>query len=125
MVHSFAIHEPQCRELFEQRENLKPVKERRPCPVDPAITLKTNNIDALNAAGNTGSLIPCIHCNRTFMSDKLRIHHKSCTAKTPARRVDEPIKRGDETRYDEHYDNGNMMMCKECGRTFNSTAFSK
>jgi hypothetical protein len=35
MLHSFAIHEAQCRELFEKREALKPPKERRKCPSDP------------------------------------------------------------------------------------------
>jgi hypothetical protein len=39
MVHSFPIHEKQCIKLFEDREALKPKKERKPVPSDPALTM--------------------------------------------------------------------------------------
>ena len=43
MIHSFDIHIVQCRDLFEKRENLKPIKERRKCPEDPTIGFYNNN----------------------------------------------------------------------------------
>ena len=38
-------------------------------------------------------LCECEHCGRTFLEDKLAIHHKSCSAESPARRVNEPLTR--------------------------------
>ena len=108
MLHSFAIHENQCRDLFEKREELKPVKERRRCPDNPfnsnVAVLKAAGggstrglIDAMNAAAsesyNTGMLTACNYCGRTFLPEKLAIHNRSCTSDNPARRVTDSVNR--------------------------------
>jgi hypothetical protein len=36
---------------------------------------------------NTVSLSTCAYCNRSFLSEKLLIHNRSCTADNPARKV--------------------------------------
>lgn len=153
MLHSFEIHVAQCRDLFEKREMTKPPKERRKCPTDPTIgmkgTMNPNDLDAVNAASQqawTGSLAKCKFCGRSFLQEKLHIHNKSCTADNPARRVDEPVRRGNEkpiTSTQQSYDisayesqdgfeyaagsGGGYggYRCNDCGRSFNEIAYEK
>jgi protein-arginine kinase activator protein McsA len=99
MLHSFAIHEVQCREMFEKWESKKPPKERRKCPEDPMKGFHSNmsmkQLDALNAASHQTwteqALVRCVNCNRTFLPEKLPIHRRSCTAANPARKVDDSV----------------------------------
>ena len=104
MLHSFAIHETQCRELYEKREELKPPKERRRCPDNPfnginmkGITSQRGLMDAMNTAAaeafETGVMSSCRYCGRTFLPEKLLIHNRSCTADNPARRVTDSVGR--------------------------------
>jgi len=151
MLHSFDIHIAQCRDLFEKRENLKPLKERRKCPEDPTANyfnnqnqnkrnISSKELDSINIAAmdtwNTESLIKCKYCNRSFLPDKLKTHNKSCTSSNPARRVDEPVNRRTSNGiYDfssfidnscnDYSDNGNLNQCNSCGRKFNSVSFQK
>ena len=84
MLHSFAIHITQCRELFEKREALKPAKERRRCPDDPFLNnqhISSMDADAMNDISFkafNNSLVPCKNCGRTFLPEKLTIHQHSC-----------------------------------------------
>ncbi len=110
MLHSFEIHVTQCRDLFEKRESLKPMKERRKCPTEPlamaAYTqtsgkngsiMSRKDLDAINAASQqtwtAESLVKCQFCNRAFLPEKIKIHNKSCTADNPARKVSDPVSR--------------------------------
>ena len=110
MLHSFSIHEPQCRALYEARELTKPEKERRPCPKDPYAEggagggfpggkqiRNRAELDEVNAvamaAWSTGVLEECRYCGRRFLPEKLAIHRKSCNASHPARRVNETVNR--------------------------------
>ena len=115
-VNSYDIHLKQCKELWVAREELKEPRERKPLPPDPALKLnQTNksgnnngisvqNLDEINKlaseAFNTVSLARCQYCQRTFLPEKLVIHHKSCTPDHPSRRVDESVKRGVEQSLD-------------------------
>jgi hypothetical protein len=97
------------------------------------------DLDVLNAASqqvwSTETLLRCVNCNRSFLPEKLKIHNKSCTAANPARRVDEPVKRGNNNEYDttslKEYDygsevgNANLINCSDCGRNFNAVSFPK
>lgn len=104
--------------------------------------ISTKELDMLNSAAqqvwSTESLVSCQFCNRRFLPEKLKIHNKSCTASNPARRVDEPVKRGNSLEYDaiapkgidftQVNDNGyegNLVRCNECGRNFNAVSFPK
>ena len=87
MIHSFPIHEAQCRELFEKREALKPPKERRRCPPDPMAGYYNNgsntakDIDEMNDISFKAfndNLEPCDICGRTFLPDRLAIHRRAC-----------------------------------------------
>ena len=96
MVHSFAIHEKQCRELFEKREEVKLPRERKKCPSNPMLGIKLtgskSDIDAYNAAAAetwTTSLSECQFCGRRFLPEKLAIHNRSCRADNPARSVND------------------------------------
>ena len=109
-LHSFAIHEVQCREMFDKWEAQKPLKDRRRCPDDPMKYMMTggsgggigvgdgyranmsrSDLDELNAASqrawSDGVLVKCQHCVRTFLPEKLSIHQRSCTAQNPAKGV--------------------------------------
>lgn len=146
MLHSFEIHVAQCKDLFEKREMTKPPKERRKCPTDPTMTFKgnMNDLDAVNAASQqawTGTLAKCLFCGRSFLPEKIHIHNKSCTADNPARRVDEPVRRGNEKpiassqgpTYNEEdaYEAAGTagayggFRCNDCGRSFNEIAYEK
>lgn len=154
MLHSFPIHEAQCRDLFEKRESQKPPKERRKCPEDPmkgyTPNMSAKALDELNAASykawSEQALVRCGNCNRTFLPEKLPIHQRSCTADRPARRVDEAVNavqssftqaelfsagRGQQNaRYNEPDDaylanSGDMIPCKNCGRRFNANSYAK
>ena len=104
MLHSFKIHEPQCIKLFEDREKLKPVKERKPVPEDPlkqmyhtkdklggAVNLDNrDHLDELNAASAASysrALEQCKQCGRTFAGGALAKHNKSCTRTNPWKRA--------------------------------------
>ena len=104
MLHSFKIHEPQCIKLWEDREKLKPLKERKPCPRDPlremirekeklgkALNLRSREtLDELNKASaeaHNGTLEACQHCDRTFANGALAKHQKSCTRANPWKKL--------------------------------------
>lgn len=155
MLHSFVIHEQQCRDLFEKWENQKPPKERRRCPDDPMRGYDPNmsmkDLDRLNAASqqtwSEQALVRCQNCNRTFLPEKLPIHQRSCTAANPAKRVEDPVasrdsRSSENTRVSSRFqqndgdygggeseyvnvNSGNMMQCKNCGRKFNTVSYSK
>ena len=153
MLHSFAIHETQCRAMFEKWENQKPAKDRRKCPDDPMRGYNPNmsmkELDKLNADSqqvwSEQALVRCQNCNRTFLPEKLPIHQRSCTASNPARRVEAPSKEtredngsmsgsirngsGKYNTFDENetvnMNSGNLMQCQNCGRSFNAIPYSK
>lgn len=128
---------------------IKPPKERRKCPTDPTIGLKgtmnMNDLDAVNAASQqawSGSLAQCKFCGRSFLPEKIHIHNKSCTADNPARRINEPIRRGNEIPTVSSYDTSGFddqdaypsagggggyggFRCNDCGRSFNEIAYEK
>ena len=56
------------------------------------------DLDEINrlasAAFNAETLDTCKFCGRTFLSEKLLIHNRSCTVDNPARRVNEAVKKG-------------------------------
>jgi len=99
---SLAIHIPQCTKLWEERESLKPKNERRPVP-QPIADLPVNSggkaasMAAYNEAAaqqyREAGMVQCEHCGRRFADDRIAIHHRSCTADKPARRVEETAPR--------------------------------
>lgn len=155
MLHSFAIHEVQCRAMFEKWENQKPPKDRRRCPDDPMRgydpKMSMKELDKLNTASqqtwSEQALVRCQNCNRTFLPEKVPIHQRSCTSSNPAKRIEDSVSSRDiqsngklqgasrfqsnSTGYDDiepEYINincGNMMQCRNCGRSFNAVSYSK
>lgn len=96
LLPGYAQHVIQCRELFEKREILKPLKERRQCPPDPMMYSNSNRgyNDAELAFANDAAmksfettLAQCRYCGRTFLPEKLAMHNKSCTSSNPARAI--------------------------------------
>lgn len=92
LIAGYEHHIKQCAALFEKRQALLPPKERRMLPPRPealgrggGLTMQEHNEMAMRAMAST--MAECEHCGRTFLPEKLAIHHKSCSASTPARRV--------------------------------------
>ena len=89
---SLEIHLKSCKQKWELDESKKPLKERRPVPEAPksfddmVIGAKSGggsgDMQAYNDEAfkqyNEKSLMPCQNCGRTFLSDSLVIHLKSC-----------------------------------------------
>lgn len=150
MVHSFEIHENQCRSLFIERENLKPIKQRRKCPDNPfANKIGLTNLNELNDVAYqsyTTNLSTCQYCNRKFSEDKLKIHNRSCTSSNPARRIDESVNRrtsiSDIKQMEYSLDRiesndinfkrtsiaiipAELQQCPHCNRSFNERSFEK
>lgn len=143
MIHSFEIHEKQCRELFEKREELKPAKERKSCPPNPMggkkIGSSIGDIDMYNAAASesySSAMSECKFCSRRFLPEKLEIHNRSCRADNPSRRVTDSVNRfpasinkqlEDQVRSQNEFSSGgeSNTKCSECGRSFNIIAYAK
>lgn len=104
-LHSFGIHIKQCKGLWIAREALKEKSERKLLPPDPTDGLQNydpaglaniSNIDLaeINRLAseiyNTVALGVCQHCGRSFLTEKLLVHNKSCTAQNPGRPVNKP-----------------------------------
>jgi len=98
---SLAIHLPQCAQLWKDRQKLLPKSERRPVPKAnltiqqlQSVKIDSKDSDAIAkfneqqfGAFVEKSLIPCEHCGRRFLTEKLPVHQKSCTAERPAAAV--------------------------------------
>ena len=90
---SFDIHVKQCRQLWIEREKLKPEKQRRPLPVEPKMLGGTSSSassfdrNALNDEAfktfNSQALVQCGVCGRTFLPDALLHYQKACTRARP------------------------------------------
>ncbi|XP_066468659.1 zinc finger protein 475 [Tiliqua scincoides] len=74
---SLPIHEPKCLEKWHIENDKLPKSLRRPEPMKPqAFPGGSYNIKAENAAA--AQLLPCEHCGRTFLPDRLLVHQRSC-----------------------------------------------
>lgn len=81
---SIEIHLKTCRKKWEQEEEKKPKKDRRPVPEPPKnfeevvigaksgakVDLEAYNNDAFKTY-NEVALLPCHNCGRTFLPDRL------------------------------------------------------
>lgn len=91
LLPGYDIHVMKCREIFEQREALKPAKERRACPRDPYASSGGRGFQSLDEENEVihqnwkSSLPQCVNCGRSFLPEKLPIHQRSCTASNPAK----------------------------------------
>lgn len=82
---SISFHEPQCLEKWKKENELLPKAQRRKLPVKPEVVSSNGSydVDAMNAAAwesAQSQLIPCDRCGRTFASDRLSVHQRSCKA---------------------------------------------
>ncbi|XP_072272141.1 zinc finger protein 474-like [Pyxicephalus adspersus] len=89
---SLPIHEPKCLEKWKIENDRLPKGQRRPVPQKPEMALSkgVSREEQNQAAWQSfkDQLLPCPNCNRTFASDRLPVHQKSCKAKP----VDSSIK---------------------------------
>ncbi|XP_040276141.1 zinc finger protein 474-like [Bufo bufo] len=85
---SLPIHEPKCLEKWKIENDRLPKGQRRPIPLKPQVDLsKGASLELQNEASwqsFKGQLLPCSNCGRTFASDRLVIHQRSCKPKAGA-----------------------------------------
>jgi hypothetical protein len=104
---SISIHMKACTARFLEEESKKPKAQRRALPqfieggsgvgggggLPSYASMTPEELDARNDAAmknfNDAVLQKCANCGRTFLPDRLAIHHRSCTPDNPARRVGE------------------------------------
>lgn len=122
---SIAIHEPQCLEKWRIENSKLPKHLRRPEPSKPqpvggsgAYNLQAANEEAFQSA--QAQLLPCEHCGRTFLPDRLLVHQRSCKPKserTP--NVDVPdIPTGLKKASSGTPARPRTLICYICGREF-------
>ncbi|TNV78149.1 hypothetical protein FGO68_gene14097 [Halteria grandinella] len=87
---SLQIHLKTCIKKFEMEESYKPAHLRRPVPRPPQtfedMQLKGSkggfDVDQFNQEAfkkfNDEALVPCEHCHRTFLPDRLEVHKRIC-----------------------------------------------
>lgn len=100
---------PRSRVCHIPRAGVKDKCDRKPVPEDPTEGIALHNIsmhscisgeelEGINPLANeTCSTVPlcvCLYCGRSFLSEKLIIHNKSCTAGNPGRPVNKSFERG-------------------------------
>lgn len=89
---SIKIHEPQCLKKWELENAALPPQQRRKTPIKPVerslpTTGKKISQSEWEAANEQAwqsaqaQLIPCPNCGRTFLSDRLPVHLRSCKPK--------------------------------------------
>ncbi|XP_026464247.1 uncharacterized protein LOC113366807 [Ctenocephalides felis] len=75
---SLHLHEPRCRERWERENAYLPAHLRRPMPEKPPANLSALEYNNMAWKVSQKSLLPCEHCGRTFLPDRLEIHLRSC-----------------------------------------------
>ncbi|XP_069818757.1 zinc finger protein 475 isoform X2 [Dendropsophus ebraccatus] len=126
---SLPIHEPKCLEKWKIENDRLPKGQRRPVPQKPQLDLskgasqKVQNEAAWQSFRD--QLLPCSNCGRTFASDRLVVHQRSCKAK-----VGGPNKKNIPMSKNEDSDITNLkppvvkppptVVCYICGREFGS-----
>ena len=94
---SFRIHEPKCLEKWDMENKQLPRHLRRPRPMKPggfdSLGTLSNNpqekqaqLERMNEMAYQASqqqLIPCGNCGRTFNTDRLAVHQRSCKPGKP------------------------------------------
>ncbi|KAM5193757.1 zinc finger protein 474-like [Mantella aurantiaca] len=82
---SLPIHEPKCLEKWKIENDRLPKGQRRPIPQKPQIDLSkgVSRKEQNEAAWQSfrDQLLPCPNCGRTFASDRLPVHQRSCKVK--------------------------------------------
>ncbi|KAM4052989.1 zinc finger protein 474-like isoform 1-T2 [Anomaloglossus baeobatrachus] len=82
---SLPIHEPKCLEKWKIENDKLPKGQRRPVPQRPQVDLsKGATREVQNEAAWQSfkeQLLPCSNCGRTFASDRLIVHQRSCKPK--------------------------------------------
>ncbi|KAM3936462.1 zinc finger protein 474-like [Leptodactylus fuscus] len=82
---SLPIHEPKCLEKWKIENDRLPKGQRRPVPQKPQVDLsKGTSLELQNEASWQSfkdQLLPCSNCGRTFASDRLIVHQRSCKPK--------------------------------------------
>ncbi|XP_063820279.1 zinc finger protein 474-like [Pseudophryne corroboree] len=82
---SLPIHEPKCLEKWKIENDKLPKGQRRPIPQKPQMDFsdQTSREEQNKAAWQSfkNQLLPCPNCGRTFASDRLIVHQRSCKDK--------------------------------------------
>ncbi|XP_006886056.1 PREDICTED: zinc finger protein 474-like [Elephantulus edwardii] len=124
---SISIHEPQCLEKWRIENSKLPKHLRRPEPSKPQ-PLSGSGFYSLQEANETAfqsaqaQLLPCEHCGRTFLPDRLLVHQRSCKPKDEGPKTLKPNSSHDYTSLRKAPSGiparPRTLLCYICGREF-------
>ncbi|XP_043835777.1 zinc finger protein 474-like isoform X2 [Dromiciops gliroides] len=122
---SISIHEPQCLQKWHIENDKLPRNLRRPEPQKPKPLSGTGSYDSrsINEAAFESSkaqLVPCEHCGRTFLPDRLIVHLRSCKPKV---NFSESLPSKKKT-LGGFVSPPKTLLCYICGKEFGSQALS-
>ncbi|XP_036596802.1 zinc finger protein 474-like [Trichosurus vulpecula] len=122
---SISIHEPQCLKKWHIENNKLPRNLRRPEPQKPKTLGGTSSYDlqSINKVAFESAqaqLLPCEHCGRTFLPDRLLVHLRSCKPKANFSENLPPKKK----TLGGIVSPPKTLLCYICGREFGSQALS-
>ncbi|XP_071997328.1 zinc finger protein 474-like [Engystomops pustulosus] len=135
---SLPIHEPKCLEKWKIENDKLPKGQRRPVPQKPQLDMsKGASLESQNKASWQSfkdQLLPCSNCGRTFASDRLEVHLRSCKPKAGGPSKKTTTMQSAKLNKNENSDIPNQkppvvkppptIVCYICGREFGSKSIS-
>ncbi|XP_053330020.1 zinc finger protein 474-like [Spea bombifrons] len=131
---SLPIHEPKCLEKWKIENDKLPKGQRRPIPHKPQIdpSKATSREEQNEAAWQSfkDQLLSCSNCGRSFASDRLTVHQRSCKTKaagpnTKNMTTNKQVQKNENTTdKDLVVKQPPTVVCYICGREFGTKSIS-
>ncbi|CAH2296124.1 Hypothetical predicted protein [Pelobates cultripes] len=134
---SLPIHEPKCLEKWKIENDKLPKGQRRPMPQKPQLeTSRGRSQKEQNEAAwqsFKGQLLVCSNCGRSFASDRLEVHQRSCKTKATSSNI-KNLSTNKQAQNKETLENTTdktpvvkqppTVVCYICGREFGTKSIS-
>ncbi|KAM4709423.1 zinc finger protein 474-like [Discoglossus pictus] len=126
---SLPIHEPKCLEKWKIENDKLPKAQRRPIPQktqsDPSKKLSRDEQNEAAWQSFKDQLLPCSNCDRSFASDRLAVHQKSCKPKVTGTNVKQTATSSQKSTSEPPViKKPPSVVCYICGREFGTKSIS-
>ncbi|XP_076226256.1 cactin, spliceosome C complex subunit [Nomia melanderi] len=115
---SFPIHEPRCMQKWERENNSLPANQRRPTPQRPDVAIDHSDWNTAAWEKSQEQLIPCPKCARTFLSERLPVHQRSCKGSLKNSDTEKSENSLQEKSAGSSRSRPPTVACQNCGRNF-------